>query len=235
MSFGIRVENTDGNVLIDNEYENLCLRRVDEFVVDSSAQGGATMHQILLPSETSILAFTSDGPMYHSGAAEESNGVRHTFLEWHDSNHLENHSVKTYQFDVASHGLRFGNDWGMQVWNESRKLIFDSRSKYLSIIDYIHGDYNFDNPNPPGGVTRRYPGKKVAVIAVDRDAYLTYTQTNPNPGAPVIESTQFPTAKVEGDTVTIGTGTTVREVSGGGIGSGFGFKWGFLVVDITTF
>lgn len=151
MPSGLQVFNENGGFIIDGTYMNLCLAKKET----KSSQPQGNFNQISFsylasdPTEIPpVLAISCDKRVIISGPVVSAGGQ----YDW---------LVISYAGPATATGYIFrgppatGGNHGMQVFNDSGALVFDSTFPYMRIIDLIYDPPSNSEPAPR---TKTYPG-----------------------------------------------------------------------------
>jgi hypothetical protein len=169
--FGLQLFNSSGNVQIDSTYKNLGLREKGSVVSSSSAPIGSTGFYYAtfttVAGTCPVVAFRSNGTCYLSHSTTSGNSTTYYF-----SCSAANVTVQYWIFDDLANVTLSGN-YGLQVFNAAGGKVFDSRSKYMRIVDLVRGTNEASNGAMASGFTQSYSGLP-AVVQGQLYYYLTY-------------------------------------------------------------
>lgn len=156
MTAGFRAVNQGtGFVQIDGTYKNLCLRSKGTISV-STNYGGAYRAEVTLPSNNAIVAF-SGGNFSLSWVTKVSGQIQVRLIT------DQPRTITYYIFDDPANGQTYNINYGLIVRNPSTgETVFDSRKKYLKILDTIAG--NAQLGAWPGTASRSYSGRTIALM-----------------------------------------------------------------------
>lgn len=154
---GARINNPDrGSVFIDENYSNLCLREKRTFQIPAGDSS------VAFNTSCGLVAF-SGGP-FKVGQVDQNGGQAvFTFFAW------ETVSLTAYVLDYSSMGPQryYEEPFGLRIRNPSDgSIVFDSRNKYIKVIDLIYSLNNDEIQEPPD---KRY-NTEIAVI----QGYIPY-------------------------------------------------------------
>lgn len=230
MPTGFQIFNDSGYVQIDADYLNMELKNTGAATIAPSnmASGGGQNSSVTftVTGENPAIAVISD--RMSACYLVSRSGSSFTFAIYNGEN--ANSNVQWFHFDNSDNNGA-GNS-GVQVFNASQRLVFDSNKKYLRVLDYwVRSTGNLE--------TRSYPGKKVAVIMCDY-GYRFVVQNSPaDPGSTTHKflQSQLDCAKASTSNLSIeltATWTNAYAPYNGERDTGEGpSRW--LVVDVTNF
>lgn len=165
--YGLTVKNSGGYLVIDGTYSNMGIRQSGALDMSDASQlpNGCYYKSFTFSASSPILALAGDYALVSSISL--SNGVLTAVIQ------AQSKSTLTYYlFDEAAYGARYNTAYGLVVKNKTTGVVvFDSRIKYMRVIDVIQGD-----PGSNGGVSisRSYAGvASVAVVQCTRYRYGT--------------------------------------------------------------
>jgi len=160
VEYGLRVKNVNGFVQIDGSYANLALVEILSLTATTQAGGPNGVVWIVrrnFPGYiTPTIAIAANNNVAVCCSGRIVNGVWQVTF-WASTRT----AFQVYVFDEASRGTRFNIDYGLMVKNKTTgAVVFDSRMKYMRVIDVIAG-----TSDDFKAVIRSYPNaKKVAVV-----------------------------------------------------------------------
>lgn len=160
--YGLRIKNAYGNLVIDGTYANLAL--VEKLTLSatgsvSGPNGGSYRRSLRLVGYITpvLVIYSPNTVVAHTGSKTGPD-------TWDFVIHCEaaNTPFEVYCFDVASRGQRFPGNYGLVVKNRtSGAVVFDSRCKYMRILDAYVGTAAAGNSMPSS--SRNYSAAKVGV------------------------------------------------------------------------
>lgn len=196
MAVGLKVKNVNGFLVVDGTYSNLSLRSFGSFDMSNAEQmtNGAYFKAFQLLGNNPVVALggASLALVLNSSL---SGGVLTVVITSPNRS-----AIPYYLYDDADKGLRLNNNYALLVRNTTTgQVVFDSRCRYMKIIDVITGnDANFT------AITRDYSAF-TSSVAVVQSVRWRYGTTVFLPGTPP-KLQPFSTcsaSKVEGAVVTI--------------------------------
>ncbi|WP_162619859.1 hypothetical protein [Salinicola acroporae] len=237
--YGISIVNDQSEILVNGSYENLCLRYKFNVSVDESP-GSATGYtkQFSRQCDTPAIVLTGD-PAFVRLIEKDGNGFTFYVIANRSDDSPNPKNITVWIFDKPRYGEKFNTNYGIQVLNPSNNsTIFDSRNKYLRIIDVISGDRG-DIING-GSISRSYPGRIVGMLPATRQAGATYQILNPGSIPTYLLTINiFPVSSANSDDVRVERGgSSVQQVANSTSeqpASKEDFSFLYLVVDLTNF
>ncbi|RAU43418.1 MULTISPECIES: hypothetical protein [unclassified Pseudomonas] len=172
----VRFRNNTGNVLIDDTYQNLALRASGQVTTAPTNIPGLSQFFLTLPSDQGVLAFRCANPCSIFNVTYANGNATYQLCTTGG-----NAVVSYWQFDLPQYTAAPLNWPKLIVRNPvNGSLIFDSRLKYMRVLDFIEMSIDDGNPNPYQPV---YAGRLPAVIESKR-AWNMVSQILP--GTPTI-------------------------------------------------
>jgi hypothetical protein len=176
--YGIVIRNTSSQLQIDGTFKNLAVRERGS-VVSGGAQMGTGWYYATLTTtagSTPIVAFRSSGPCYLRRTQRSGGSVTYTF-------HCQGAGVTVWYwiFDDPLLSPVSGN-WGLRINNASGSPVFDSRAKYMRVLDMLSSPGSLNDPID-SGIQRSYPGASPALMQGQLRCIIQNTQIG---GAPPI-------------------------------------------------
>lgn len=237
VEYGLRVKNVNGFLQIDGTYSNLAL--VERITLSATNKAGGPNGLIWFVTRdfpgyvtpTIAVSSTSTAVLW---TGQMVGGVfRVTFWAVNTS------AFEVYVFDVASRGQRFNINYGLIVKNKTTgQIVFDSRMKYMRILDVIAGSSNDGGFNV---ISRSYPGlQKVAVVqsifwAWSFHEVIPDSPTDPSAIAAIIASFMFKPAansvRIESDY----TYQNSNRLSSNPVPNHYNPSFNYIVLDVSNF
>lgn len=159
MPAGFQCFNDGSFIQIDADYKNYEFSQKGTFTIGPSnlASGGSSLGTVTVTVNGSfpVLAINCAELCYAS--LKSRSGQTFTFEIYNGNNY--NISGEYFVFD-ASNANSAGNV-GMQIFNASAELVYDTNKKYMRVLDY------FSPAGASADETRSYPGKKTAYVMAD--------------------------------------------------------------------
>ncbi|SAK71373.1 hypothetical protein AWB80_03814 [Caballeronia pedi] len=196
--FGLQVLNSSGNVQIDSTFKNLALREKGTLTSGGSEQGNTGWYfaSVTTAVGTSpIIAFRSSAKCYLRYSAISGSQITYFF-------HCQGSgvAVQYWIFDDPSLATMSGN-YGLQVFNNVGSVVFDSRTKYMRVIDTLSSPGSITGDPIDSGISRSYSGTPAVV-----QGQLRYIISNNAVGTPpnvsVISVLTVPAVSFSGGAVT---------------------------------
>ncbi|MDR5825780.1 hypothetical protein [Caballeronia sp. LZ043] len=230
--FGLQVFNSSGNVQIDSTFKNLGLREKGTVVSGGSPSGGTGWYLATLTVSAGIsplIAWRSSGKCYLRYSTVSGSSITYYF-------HCQGAgvSVQYWIFDDLATATLSGN-YGLQVFNSAGGLVFDSRTKYMRVVDTLSSPGGLSGEPMDTGITRSYGGTPAVV-----QGQLRYIVQNNGTGTgnpvTVISVLTLPAVSFSGSSVTwktdnpatsTFTGQTVPE-------SQMHLPYDYLVLDVSN-
>jgi len=204
MPAGLRVYRQDSEFIqIDQDFSNFGVRTKGVFAVNSQVPNWSSLYEGLLtmPGTTGVLAFRSNNPVYIAHVTYPGGNTQYRFTASSPT------TVEYWYFDDPIHATLYDTaNVGLLVFEADGSLGFDSRRKYLKVLEQISSDSNVSN--------RSYPASTVP--AVIQGSYLGSEGLYPVP--------QDPNLYV-GNTSGVGTSFNGSSLSFGAVSSVTGLQW----------
>lgn len=158
--YGLKVWNKDGFVQIDGTYRNLGLRaKGSVYSGGVSSSTGFFIASVTLPAAAPMLAWRATAPTVQRQIVQSGAQITYYF-------ECQGSGVRVdyWLFDFPDFSIMPGN-YGLRVWNAGGEVVFDSRAKYMRVVDSLQalgagavGD-PIDN-----GISRAYSVGTIAVV-----------------------------------------------------------------------
>ncbi|MBZ5489134.1 hypothetical protein HW452_16565 [Halomonas aquamarina] len=207
---------------IDENYSNLCLRSYERFQINGSGQ--YVTIQRTFTTTSGVVAF-SEGDVFVGSVTR--NGDRTTY----NLTAKPGTWVRAYIFDTSEYGERYYNDAiGMRIRNPNTgRVVFDSRNKYLRLVDFIQGDgTSGHNQN------KQYAGKNLA--AIQGSAFATWFVAGSGEFGPFFSVNVWASMRASGDRfVTSQEQTQINAPPPVGRRSATQPNWNYLLIDTSNF
>lgn len=146
------VNRPDGTVAIDSNYHNLALRQKGRLVI-SNQPNGNTPHfrsgTLVVPGDQAIIAYRADAPAAMYRGFRSGGNYQYTFAG------VKNAPINLdwWLFDLPQYALQFVSGGKMIVRRPTDgAVVFDSRNKYLKVMDFVVGDSRKSYPKLPATV-----------------------------------------------------------------------------------
>jgi len=230
MALGVRVRNSSGFIQIDGNYRNAAL--VAKHVITPT--GSANQNGMYYTS----LTITAINPFLVGYTGNTNNDMSISFVSrtgnsW--SFHIFTRTlaaVEIYHFDNMSIAQVANVNVGIRIRNvNTGEVVFDSRCKYMRVIDT---EFGFDDLNFQP-TSRAYTVAKVGVLQAAR--FLTSpSEVLPGPQPLIITAIQMSTFAAWSGSMRTSSGPLIVRGPESGI-SVFGFEshtWGHLMVDLSN-
>ncbi|MDR5801213.1 hypothetical protein [Caballeronia sp. LZ001] len=172
--FGLQVYNQSNVLQIDSTYKNLALRAKGSVAATTATAQGDWFYATVTVSAgvSPVMAFRCPVACYLRQTTIANGNITYLFLVKGNSQ-----IVQYWIFDDPVQATRSGN-YGLQVFNSAGSLVFDSRSKYMRVLDSVRGNGNLSDPIE-AGFTRSYSGLPAVV-----QGQLRFRVTNNATGQP---------------------------------------------------
>lgn len=221
---GARITNpAKGTVVIDQNYSNLCLRSFERFQINGSGQY-ATI-QKAFTSTVGVVAF-AEGNVFVGNISRSGSTCTYTLTA------VPGTWVKAYVFDVSQYGQRYyDNPLGVRIRNPiSGQIMFDSRIKYLKLVDFIQGEGTAGH-----SLNRQYPGRNIA--AIQGLAFATWFVAGVSGGGPVFDVNVWASMRANGNSFVTTQEQTQVNAAPPTVGptSATQPHWNYLIIDVTDF
>lgn len=188
MAAGLTVYNTAGTIQIDENYRNM-------MVANSGTNGAPTATNISWPlcairSTSLVLAFNL------------TNTSTATYTVWGGGT-----GYSWYVFDLR---VTPSTNVGLQVFNPTGELIFDSGQKPMRIVDYLV----FNNESEWNGQTRTYPAGRTYAVIIGKYAtkFVAESLNRDSCGWEIQKDAYYSGASVNNNVVTFGWILTQSEL-----------------------
>lgn len=159
--YGLKLVNASGFVQIDSTYKNLALRETGTVVSGGAAVGSTGWYAATLTTSAGtspVIAFRCSSPCFIRYSAA-SGGTRTYYFMCYGSGV----SVQYWIFDDPA-GITGSGTYGLVVNNASGAKVFDSRMKYMRVIDTLSGTSSYATGDPlVNGFSRSYAGTPAVV------------------------------------------------------------------------
>jgi hypothetical protein len=156
MSFGARITNTSGAILIDPSYKNLSLAHKVTF--STSYQ---SIQEIGLANAVAPIIALSSTAAAGVIAVDKRNGVNYWYVCGTGAG-----TCTAYVFDLP---VRAASGHGMMVFDESGAPVFNSAQGLLRVVEQFAVPFDYRYPGSFPTVTRNYnPGSYAVAIGVPR-------------------------------------------------------------------
>ncbi|BBP95976.1 hypothetical protein BSFA1_11050 [Burkholderia sp. SFA1] len=229
--FGLQLFNSSGNLQIDSTFKNLGLREKGTTRSGGSPAGNMGWYWATVTTSVGnapMIAFRSSSKCYLRYSSISGSQITYWF-------HClgTGVTVQYWIFDDPSLATLSGN-YGLQVFNASGSKVFDSRTKYMRVIDSISaagssGDA-LDN-----GFTRSYSGTP-AVVQGQLRTRITNTAAGSPPNMTIVTVMFAPAVSFSGGDVSWKTETvvTVNTTGQSGVPEGQArTAYDYLVLDVS--
>ncbi|RLK45936.1 hypothetical protein [Cupriavidus plantarum] len=157
--YGMKIWGSHGFVQIDGTYRNLGLRaKGSVFSGGVSSETGWFYAIVTLPADAPVLAWRSTAPTVQQVISQVGNQITYYFQ-------CQGSGVRVdyWLFDYPNLALLPGN-YGLRVWNVAGDVVFDSRAKYMRVIDTLITQ-NAQTVDPiQTGISRAYSVGNIAVV-----------------------------------------------------------------------
>lgn len=202
MAVGLRIRNASNVVQIDSNFQNLALRQQGSVVSAATPTGGTgwSWATITVPA-SGVVAYRCAAPCYILDSSP-SGGTR-TVTFWVKGLSV---TVAWYLFDTADLGQSYGGTVGLRVRNPAGAVAFDSRMKYMRVIDQLSGGA------PTGAVneTHTYASTTLPALVQGQARYIAnlipLVGSGPGGASPVQYVFQACAGSMSGAVVTIADG-----------------------------
>ena len=158
--YGLKVWNKDGFVQIDGTYRNLGLRAKGS--VYSGGVGSSTgfyIAAVTLPATAPMLAWRATAPTAQRQIVQSGGQITYYF-------ECQGNGVRVdyWLFDFPDFAILPGN-YGLRVWSASGEVVFDSRARYMRVIDSLQA-FGAGAVGDPidSGIARGYGVGTIAVV-----------------------------------------------------------------------
>jgi hypothetical protein len=157
----VRFRNNTGNVLIDDTYQNLALRASGQVTTAPTFVPNLSQVFLTLPADQAVLAFRCANPCSIFSVTYANGNATYQICTAGG-----NAVVSYWQFDLPKY-TGGPADWPKLIVKNPNtgEVIFDSRLRYMRIVDFIERSMVDSNPDPYQPV---YAGKTVAVVESKR-------------------------------------------------------------------
>jgi len=163
MSYGITVNNSNGNLVIDNTYKNMGLRQKTSFSLSSGSEQTITFSSAVNP----LLFISASG----SGVGVIEAGLSGSTYTW-VIRAAGTSSGYVYVFDDPTAAT---SSYGIKVFDISGNQVFNSDNKYIRVIDVFNCSFSgggFNTTSNVPTVSRTYSSSNYAVcIATPRAGF----------------------------------------------------------------
>lgn len=192
MEAGLQIYNTSGNVQIDSKFKNLAVIQKGEVQLigtDVEWTGGAKT-KITVAGTNPLIAIQSTVRM-RTRRLREANGSYSFYFNL--SQNVTPPKVKYWIFDEP---VSVGT-FGLQVFDQSAQLVFDSSREYMKVVGFINRIATF----PYFGTTQtyNYTSSSLAIVTCQQASRLTDTGGGQNPETEIYSVT----GSVNGNILTV--------------------------------